>query len=269
MSPVRAGSGRSSGSGLGGEQVEGRRAVAELLVAGRRPVLDVWMARGLKPAAALDEIAETAARARVPLRTVSPEQLAAEASSHAPQGVLAHAHPLPEADLDNLLAPPSSAVDSEATFLVAVDGVTDPQNLGALLRSAEAAGVGGAILPRHRATHVTPAVTKAAAGAVERVPMALVAGMPAALARARDRGCWIIGLADDGSQSLFDLDPGLASQSVVVVVGAEGTGLSRLARQRCDVVVRIPMEGAISSLNVAVAGAMALFEVRRRRQGAH
>ncbi|MGH9190207.1 MAG: 23S rRNA (guanosine(2251)-2'-O)-methyltransferase RlmB [Acidimicrobiales bacterium] len=249
--------------------MEGRRAVAELLVAGRRPVLDIWMARGLKPAPALDEIAKSAERARVPLRMVSREQLAAEAASHAPQGVLAHAHPLPEADLDDLLAGSGSAEESQATFLVAVDGVTDPQNLGALLRSAEAAGVSGAILPRHRSTHVTPAVTKAAAGAVERVPMALVAGMPAALARARERGCWVIGLAGDGSQSLFGLDPGLTSQPVVVVVGAEGTGLSRLARQRCDVVVRIPMEGAISSLNVAVAGAMALFEVRRQRQGAH
>jgi 23S rRNA (guanosine2251-2'-O)-methyltransferase len=145
-----------------------------------------------------------------------------------------------------------------------VDGVSDPRNLGALLRSAEAAGATGAVLARHRAVHVTPAVAKAAAGAVERVPMTVVAGIPAALARAKELGCWVVGLAGDGDRSLFD-DLAVADEAVVIVVGAEGGGLSRLARARCDLVVSIPMRGRLPSLNVGAAGALALFEVSRRR----
>ena len=149
-------------------------------------------------------------------------------------------------------------------FLLALDGVTDPHNLGALLRSAEAAGATGAVLARHRAVHVTPTVAKAAAGAIEHVPMTIVAGMPAALARAKELGCWVVGLAGDGGQSLFDGLP-VADEAIVVVVGAEGAGLSRLVRARCDVVVSIPMRGRVPSLNVSAAGALALFEVSRRR----
>lgn len=219
-------------------------------------MLDVWMAQDLDRAPVLDRIEELATSARIPVRRVSRSRLETEAATDAPQGVLAHARPLPEEDLDDLARAPHA-------FLLAVDGVTDPHNLGALLRSAEAAGATGAILPRHRAVHVTPTVAKAAAGAVERVPMAVVGGMPAALARAKELGCWVVGLAGDGDQTLFDLP--VATEPVVIVVGSEGTGLSRLARARCDLVVRIPMRGHLSSLNVSAAGALALYEVARRR----
>ena len=240
--------------------------MAELLEAGRRRVLDVWMS------ADHEDVVELAGRHRVPVRRVGRARLDAEAHTEAPQGVLAHAEPLPEADADQLCAGGTglrgpNAEPGPAPFVLAVDGVTDPQNLGALLRTAEAAGVTGVLLPRHRAVHVTPAVAKAAAGAIERLPMAVVAGVPAALARAREQGCWTIGLAADGDQSLFDLS--LATEPVVVVLGAEGAGLSRLVRQRCDVLVRIPMRGTLPSLNVAAAGALALFEVARRRNRGH
>ena len=248
---------RAKPRGLGGEQVEGRQAVAELLAARCRPVLDVWMAQDLDPAPVLDRIERLAASIRLPVRRVSRARLEAEARTDAPQGVLAHARPLPEADLDDL------ARDARA-FLLAVDGVTDPHNLGALLRSAEAAGATGAVLPRHRAVHVTPTVAKAAAGAVEYVPMAVVGGIPAGLVRAKELGCWIVGLAEDGDQPLFGLP--VATEPLVVVVGSEGAGLSRLARTRCDLVVSIPMQGRLASLNVSAAGALALFEVARRRQ---
>ena len=253
---------------LGGEQVEGRQAVAELLAAKRRPAIDVWMAEDLDRAPILGRIADLATAARVPVRRVSRSRLESEARTDAPQGVLAHARPLPEEDLDDLagtpMFPAQGAARAQAPFLLAVDGVTDPHNLGALLRSAEAAGATGAVLPRHRAVHITPTVAKAAAGAVERVPMAVVAGIPAALARARELGCWVVGLDASGDQSLFDLP--VATEPVVVVVGSEGTGLSRLARARCDIVARIPMGGHLPSLNVSAAGALALFEVARRRQ---
>lgn len=269
--PRRAELGREPAAkrGLGGEQVEGRQAVAELLAARRRPVIDVWMAQELQPAPILDRIEKLATEGRVPVKRVSRTRLDAEAATDAPQGVLAHARPLPEAGFDELCRPstPLSGLlgpSGPKPFLLAVDGVTDPHNLGALLRSAEAAGVTGAVLARHRAVHVTPAVAKAAAGATEYVPLAIVAGIPAALARAKELGCWVVGLASDGTQSLFDGLP-VADEAIVVVVGAEGAGLSRLARARCDLVVSIPMRGRLASLNVSAAGALALFEVSRLR----
>ncbi|MCA1693109.1 MAG: 23S rRNA (guanosine(2251)-2'-O)-methyltransferase RlmB [Acidimicrobiales bacterium] len=248
--------------GLGGEQVEGRQAVAELLLARRRRVREVWLAEDLDPAELIDEIVDRAERLRVPVRRVSRARLEAAARTEAPQGVLAHAEPLPEAEFEALCRPSQGL-----PLLLAVDGVTDPQNLGALLRTAEAAGATGAVLPRHRAVHVTPAVTKAAAGAVERLPIALVTGLPTALTRAKELGIWVVGLVTDSGQSLFDLSIGDAP--VMAVLGAEGSGLSRLVAARCDVLATIPLRGAIPSLNVGAAGAVALFELARQRsQGA-
>ncbi|MFP5320199.1 MAG: 23S rRNA (guanosine(2251)-2'-O)-methyltransferase RlmB [Acidimicrobiia bacterium] len=249
-----------AGRGLGGEQVEGRQAVAELLRARRRRVRDVWVAAEIDPAPIVEEILALAEAARVPVRRVARSRLDAASRTEAPQGVLAHADPLPEADFDDLCRP---ARDGTPPLLVAFDGVTDPQNLGALLRSAEAAGATGAVLPRHRSVHVTPAAAKAAAGAVERVPMAVVAGLPAALARATEAGVWVVGLTTEGGENLWRTR--LGDGPVLVVVGAEGPGLSRLVRQRCDVLVTIPLDGALASLNVSAAGAIALFELARQR----
>lgn len=245
--------------GLGGEQVEGRRAVRELLAAGARRVREVWMSEGLDASPLLAEIVDLAAARRVPVRTVGRQRLAAAAATEAPQGVLARAAPLPEADLDALVRP----AGDRAPFLLALDGVTDPHNLGALLRSAECAGATGGVLPRHRAVHVTPAVTKAAAGAIEHLPLAVVPGLPAALVELARAGVWTVGLDAGAERSLFDLP--LGPEPVALVLGAEGSGLSRLVRQRCDVLVGIPQRGALSSLNVAAAGAIACFEVARRR----
>ena len=142
--------------------------------------------------------------------------------------------------------------------------MTDPGNLGAIIRSCEGAGVHGVLLPRHRAVHVTPTVAKASAGAVEHLPMALVGGLPATLTRLRDAGIWVVGLDDAGDRSLFDLGD-LAAEGICLVLGAEGAGLSRLARERCDLVVNIPMRGRVGSLNVSAAAALAAYEVARHR----
>jgi 23S rRNA (guanosine2251-2'-O)-methyltransferase len=249
----------SSARGLGGDQVEGRQAVRELLMAGRRRVREVWMVDDGDDAPILADIRELAAGNRVTVTVVGRGRFAAQARCEAPQGVLALAAPLPEADLDDLVA----GGGGRTPFLVALDGVTDPGNLGAILRSAECAGVTGAILPRHRAVHVTPAATKAAAGAVEHVPMAVVGGLPAALARLRDAGVHVIGLDGGADTSLYDMVGG--DGAVCLVLGSEGRGLSRLVRERCDEVVAIPMAGALGSLNVSAAAALACFEVARRR----
>ena len=174
MAPGRRGR-VSSDRGLGGDQVEGRQAVRELLIAGRRKVREVWMLDQGDDAPILEDIRELAAANRVTVTQVGRGRFFAQARCEAPQGVLALAAPLPETDVDSLL----TGRGGTPPFLVALDGVTDPGNLGAVLRSAECAGVTGAILPRHRAVHVTPAATKAAAGAIEHVPMAVVGGLPA------------------------------------------------------------------------------------------
>lgn len=234
----------------------------ELLGRPRTRAIDVWLADDLDPAPILEEIAHLALQARVPLRRVPRAALEAEARTDAPQGVLAHAKPLQEASLDEL----SSRHAGVAPFLIVLDGVTDPHNLGALLRGAVCAGATGAVLPRHRAVHVTPAATKAAAGAVEHVRLALVAGVPAALAELSRNGVWTVGLESGAPTSLFDL--GISDQPVALVLGAEGGGLGRLTRLRCDVLASIPQPGPLPSLNVASAGAVACFEVARARIGA-
>jgi 23S rRNA (guanosine2251-2'-O)-methyltransferase len=267
----RGGSGRYEGSvhparrakadrGLGGDQVEGRQAVRELLLGGRR-VREVMVATDQDEADVLDDIAELAMDVGVPVREVSRKRLLAVARTESPQGVVALCAPLDEADLDDLARPGKGGA---LPFLVAVDGVTDPGNLGALLRSAECAGATGVVLPRHRAVHVTPTVTKAAAGAVEHLPMAVVGGLPAALARLRSLGVWVVGLDAGGERTIFEVGA-VADAPVCLVLGAEGKGLSRLVRQRCDEVASIPLLGQLASLNVAAAGVVACYEIARRR----
>jgi 23S rRNA (guanosine2251-2'-O)-methyltransferase len=242
-------------SGLGGDQVEGRNAVRELLRAGRRRVHELWVAPG-REAPAVDEILDLAAKAGVRVRQVTPEQLAGRARTEAPQGVLARADPIVAAELDDLLG------RSDA-FLVALDGVTDPGNLGAVLRVAETAGVTGIVLPRHRSARLSPAAVKAAAGALEHLPIAQASGVPSVLDRAARAGVWSVGLDAGGTADVFALD--VADRPLVVVLGAEGRGLSRLTRERCDLVAGIPMRGALESLNVATAAAIACHAIARLR----
>jgi 23S rRNA (guanosine2251-2'-O)-methyltransferase len=252
---------RTGPKGLGGDQVEGRQAVRELLLAGTRRVREVWIAADQDDSAVLDDIAELAQSVGVPVQDVTRTRLNSVARTESPQGVLARAAELPETDLEALVATPRGG---PPPFLLATDGITDPGNLGALLRSAECAGVTGVVLPRHRAVHITPTVTKAAAGSIEYLRFALVGGLPTAIRALQDAGVWVVGLDAGGARPLFDLD--VADRPIALVLGAEGAGLSRLVRERCDEVVSIPLGGQLGSLNVAAAGAVACFEVARRRR---
>jgi 23S rRNA (guanosine2251-2'-O)-methyltransferase len=203
-----------------GQQVEGRQAVRALLTAGTRRVHDVWLSTD---GDSLDDLAALGEAAGARVRRVPVEQIERRARTDAPQGVVAFAAPVPTVDLDALLADPGA-------FLVALDGVTDPGNLGAIMRTAETAGATGVVVPTHRAVGLTPAVAKA---------------------------------DGDGDASVFDLT--VAEERVVLVLGAEGRGVSQLARKRCDVVASIPMHGRIESLNVSAAAAIACAEIARRR----
>ena len=246
--------------GLGGEQVEGRQAVRELLIAGKRKVREIWMANDIDSAPIIEDIEELAHAQRVTILEVPRKKLEEKARSEAPQGIIAFAAEIPEGDLGEMLR----GTKNTRPFLVAVDGVTDPGNLGALLRCCDGAGVTGVILPKHRSVHVTPTVAKSSAGAVEHVPMALVSGLPTAIKQMKEKGIWVVGLDDGGRQTLFEIDK-LANEGICVVLGAEGSGLSRLVKERCDAVVSIPMLGQVSSLNVSAAAALAVYEVARHR----
>lgn len=234
----------------------------ELLRAGTRPVRELLVAEGLESSPQLDEIERLAARRKVRTLLVPRRRFDAEARTEAPQGVLARARALEEAELDALGTPRAGRLP----FLLVLDGVTDPHNFGALLRTAECAGMTGAVVARHRAAHVTPTVAKVAAGAIEHVPIAVVPGVPTALSRLEDLGVTAVGLDAEAPLSIYALGAEVEGP-VALVLGAEGRGLARLTRERCAALAAIPRRGRLSSLNVATAGAVACFEVARRRGG--
>lgn len=246
--------------GLGGEQIEGRQAVRELLIGQKRKVREIWIAADIDPAPIIEDIEEIAHAQNVVVMEVPRRKLEETARSEAPQGIIAFAKELEEASFAEML----KTRNGVAPFLVAVDGVTDPGNLGALLRCCDGAGVTGVVLPKHRAVHVTPTVAKSSAGAVEHVPMTLVSGLPTAIQQMKDKGIWVVGLDDGGRDTLFNIGK-LANEGICIVLGAEGNGLSRLVRDRCDTIVGIPMLGQVSSLNVSAAAALATYEVTRVR----
>ena len=247
--------------GLGGEQIEGRQAVRELLLGARRKVREIWIANDIESSPVIDDILEIARDQRVQVMNVSRREIEREARSEAPQGILAKAAPLEETLLADLLIAPRD----KPLLLVAIDGVTDPGNLGAILRCCDGAGVNAVVLPRHRAVHITPTVAKSSAGAIEYLNMCVVGGLPSALSEMKAAGVMVVGLDDAAEKSIFELGS-TASDSICLVLGAEGPGLSRLVRERCDLLVNIPMLGSLSSLNVSVAAALATYEIVRIRR---
>jgi 23S rRNA (guanosine2251-2'-O)-methyltransferase len=207
----------------------------------------------------LDAIELEAQRQRIPVSIISMSRLDREAKTEGHQGVMALAQPLNTVMLEELLRVPKP-------FLLVCDGVTDPRNLGAMLRSADGAGVTGIVVPRHRSARISPSVTKTAAGAIEYLNFCDVGGVPTAIDQLNRAGVLTVGLAGDSKESLYDLD--LGSGPVAIVVGGEEKGLSSLTRKRCATVVSIPQVGRISSLNAGVAVSIAAFEIARQRRSA-
>jgi 23S rRNA (guanosine2251-2'-O)-methyltransferase len=234
-----------------GRRVEGTHAVAAALAAGRVARLHVEGRRRRS----LGDLLADAAAAGVPIDVV--DDVRAIADSSTPQGVVADCRPLRTVTLDDLAG-------GERPAVLVVDHVQDPHNLGAIARSALAAGMSGLVAPAERSAPFSAVAFKAAAGALERLPVAVVHSVADALGRLSDRGLWVVGLDAGASTSLFGLD--LLTEPVAVVVGAEGAGLGRLVGDRCDVVAGIPMAGPAESLNASVAAALAAFEVLRVRR---
>ncbi len=217
----------------------------------------IFIAEAQDASDVLDAIEFEAQRQRIPVSLISMTRLDREAKTEGHQGVMAIAQDLDTVSLDDLLK-------VAKPFLLVCDGVTDPRNLGAMLRSADGAGVTGVILPRHRSARISPSVTKTAAGAIEYLTFCDVGGIPTAIDQLNRAGVLTVGLAGESKDSLYELD--LGSGPVAIVVGGEEKGLSALTRKRCATVVSIPQVGRINSLNAGVAVSVAAFEVARQRR---
>jgi 23S rRNA (guanosine2251-2'-O)-methyltransferase len=236
--------------------------VRELLRAGQ-PVERILLSRTRSASAVLDDLLAAARQAGVRVDEVDPDTIDDRAEGLVHQGVLALAPSFPTVTLADVLD--RAAAAGEAPLLVALDGVTDPHNLGSIARTAEAVGAHGLLVPSRRAAGVTPTAEKAAAGALAHLPVVAVTNLVRTLADLHDRGVWSLGLDGDADVDLADHP--LASEPCVLVVGAEGAGLARLTRERCDALVKLPMRGHVGSLNASVAAGVALYTLLRRRTG--
>ncbi len=201
----------------------------------------------------MQQIIDLARERAVPLRFEPRDALDRASNGAAHQGVVAFGAAQTYAALDQVLA--------GAQLLVVLDGVEDPHNLGAIMRTAHAAGASAVLVPERRAAGLTEAVAKAAAGALEHIPVVRVGNVSQTLETLKARGFWIYGLDERGAELYNEVD---YAKPTVIVLGGEGQGLHQLVKKHCDVLVRIPMSGAISSLNVSVAAGIVLFEWRRR-----
>jgi 23S rRNA (guanosine2251-2'-O)-methyltransferase len=233
--------------------------VLEALRARRRPLERVRLREGLRRPG-IAEIRSAARSAGVPVDEVEPEALLAGVPEGAStQGVLLDAGPLPEVPLEELAGEPG--------LIVALDGVEDPQNVGAITRVAEAAGARGLVLTRRHAPPLGPAVSRAGAGAIEWLPASRVPNLARALKALKEKGFWVFGCDPEAPTTLYELNARVLGDAQVVVLGAEGRGLRPGIQRALDHRVRIPMAGRVASLNVATAAAVMLFELGRRGEG--
>jgi 23S rRNA (guanosine2251-2'-O)-methyltransferase len=238
--------------------VYGLHAVRAFIERSPERLLELWMAEPRQDARARS-LKEQAQTAGIRVQTASRETLAKLAGEVAHQGAVASVRPLEAWDEHDL----ERAVGGlESPLLLVLDGVTDPHNLGACLRTADAAGAHAVVIPRDRSAAVDGVVRKVAAGAAEFVPVATVTNLARSLDMLKERGVWVVGADGEASETLYGAD---LLRPLALVLGAEGDGMRRLTRERCDFLVRIPMAGKVESLNVSVAAGIALFEARRQR----
>jgi 23S rRNA (guanosine2251-2'-O)-methyltransferase len=222
---------------------------------GRRPTPKrLWIADGVKEDGRIEEIRRLASDAGVPV-DLAPRTMLDDMTTHANhQGVVLDPSEYPYADVEDL-------IETGGTILI-LDHLHDPQNFGALIRAGDATGISGVILPQDRSVAVTPSVVNASAGAVEHLPVALVANLNRTVEKLIDAGYWVAGLAsEDDATDLFETD---LPSPLALIVGSEGHGISQAVRGKCQLLLRLPMTGKVASLNAATAGAVALYEIVRQ-----
>ncbi|HET9107153.1 MAG TPA: 23S rRNA (guanosine(2251)-2'-O)-methyltransferase RlmB [Steroidobacteraceae bacterium] len=256
----RPGSGHPQGQGA--QTIYGLHTVQAMLQKHPERVTAVSMAERREDprARAIEELAR---RQRIPVQRVEPAVLKQKLGDVAHQGIAAEIRPLPPWTEDDLLAAVQAAAEERrAPLILALDGVQDPHNLGACLRTADACGALAVIVPRDRSAQVTPVVRKVAVGAAESTPVVPVTNLVRTLKLLKEAGLWVVGADADGAKRAHEVD---LKGGVVLVLGAEGAGLRHLTRQTCDWTARLPQLGAVESLNVSVAAGMLLYEAVRQR----
>ena len=236
----------------------GRNAVTEALKSGRG-INKLWIASGDREGS-VSEIAALAKERGIVMQYVERAKIESFAGGHRHQGVLAYVAPVPYAELDDILK--AAEAKGEAPFLVLLDELEDPHNLGALLRTADATGVHGILIPKRRSVSLNATVAKTSAGAVEYVPVARIGNIAQTLKKLKEKGFWVAGADMDGEKAYYDAD---LTGPLVLVVGSEGRGMSRLTKEACDFIVSMPMVGRINSLNASVAGSILMYESMRQR----
>lgn len=240
-----------------GALVEGRNAVLELLRA-ERAVDKVFLAQGMN--GRMQDIYALAKARGIPVQECDRRKLDAMSVTHAHQGVMAQAAAHEYATLEELFA--AAEASGEAPLFVLCDGIEDPHNLGAIIRSAESAGAHGVIIPKHRAAGLTAVAARASAGALAHIAVHKATNLAQTIEELKSRGVWIFGAEANGNVPLYEAD---FAGACALVIGSEGAGLSRIVREKCDFIVSIPMRGRVNSLNASNAAAVLLYEAVRRR----
>lgn len=242
----------------------GRQPVAECLKAGRRKVRWLTVSDRARPAADLDKILHLAEAAALPVQRLPPQELDERLGDVNHQGVCLHVSPYPYVTLASAM---KSAGDGRQLkpLVLALDHIQDPQNLGAILRNADGAGVSAVLIPKDRACAITPTVVRASAGATEHMAVVRVTNLVRSLHTLQENSFWIAGLEScEGSRECYHTD---LSEHLCLVIGSEGKGMGRLVRETCDMLISLPMHGKIGSLNAASATGIALYEIRRQQMG--
>ena len=246
-------------------KLEGKNAVLEAFRSGqtinRLFVQEHAQAKGSDPDRHIAQILREAKKNGVVVNFVKKERLDAMSDTGRNQGVIAYAAAGDYADVDDILA--AAEAKGEPPFVIVLDDIEDPHNLGAIIRTAECAGAHGVIIPKRRASGLTGVVSKASAGAISLVPVARVTNLAAVIDELKQKGIWFVCAAMDGTP-MYDVD---MAGAVGIVIGNEGSGVSRLVREKCDFTASIPMKGDIDSLNASVAAGVLAFEVVRQRRG--
>lgn len=246
---------------MGVEIIKGKNAVLEVLRSSRREITELIVRRSSNDPR-LRAAVEIARRRGIKVVFQSTEELDRLAEGQKHQGIIAIASPIRYSTLKEIID--GAFLSKREPLIVVLDHIQDPHNLGAIIRTAEAAGAHGVVIPKRRAAGVTPTAVKVSSGATDYIPIARVSNIAMTLEKLKERGIWVIGLVPDAERSIYRID---MTVPLALVIGSEGGGLSRLVSERCDMLASIPMFGSLGSLNASVAAGVALYEAVRQRMG--
>lgn len=242
------------------EYIAGKHSVTEALRAGRS-INKIWIADGAQKNLVQPVVTEAREKGIV-IQYVDKRKLDSFVPGVQHQGIIAQAAPYAYAEVEDILA--AAEAKDEAPFILLLDEIEDPHNLGSILRTADCTGVHGVVIPKRRSASITATVSKTSAGAVEYVPVARVTNLGQTIDRLKEQGVWVVGTDVNTDSNLYQAD--VFTGPVAIVIGNEGKGMGRLIREKCDVLVKLPMQGQINSLNASVAAGVIMYEVLRRRQ---